>query len=63
MVEQYNPAGLSYHYEYGESVVTITNGLHHRKVLHTAGGDGLKRVVKKEYTNGSVTCSEYNPAG
>lgn len=63
VVEQHNPAGLSYRYEYGKNAVTITDSLHRREVLHTAGEGGLKRVVKKEYADGSVTCSEYNPVG
>ncbi|EFE07717.1 RHS repeat-associated core domain protein [Citrobacter youngae ATCC 29220] len=63
VVEQLNPAGLSYRYEYQRDHVAITDSLHRREVLHTAGEGGLKRVVKKEYADGSVTCSEYNPAG
>ncbi len=63
VVEQHNPAGLSYRYEYGKNAVTITDSLHRREVLHTAGEGGLKRVVKKEYADGSVTRSEYSPPG
>ncbi|WP_423060922.1 RHS repeat-associated core domain-containing protein [Citrobacter portucalensis] len=63
VVEQHNPAGLSYRYEYGKNAVTITDSLHRREVLHTEGEGGLKRVVKKEYADGSVTRSEYSPPG
>ncbi|WP_440310506.1 hypothetical protein, partial [Klebsiella pneumoniae] len=37
--------------------------LHRRKVLHTQGEAGLKRVVKKEHADGSVTHSQYDAAG
>lgn len=63
VVEQCNPAGLSYRYEYGRDHVAITDSLNRREVLHTAGEGGLKRVVKKDHSDGSVTCSEYNPMG
>nr|EII19716.1 RHS repeat protein [Escherichia coli 9.0111] len=32
-------------------------------MLHTEGGAGLKRVVKKELADGSVTHSGYDAAG
>ena len=32
-------------------------------MLHTAGEGGLKRVVMKVSADGSVTCSEFDPAG
>ncbi|EFV6460812.1 hypothetical protein GO557_24310, partial [Shigella boydii] len=37
--------------------------LNRREVLHTKGGAGLKRVVKKELADGSVTHSGYDAAG
>ncbi|MCV5456564.1 hypothetical protein OFP65_27040, partial [Escherichia coli] len=37
--------------------------LNRREVLHTEGGAGLKRVVKKELADGSVTRSGYDAAG
>jgi len=63
VTEQHNPAGLSYRYQYEKNRVTITDSLNRREVLHTEGEGGLKRVVKKEYADGSVTHSEYDPAG
>ncbi|EFN4754299.1 RHS repeat protein, partial [Escherichia coli] len=55
VVEQLNPAGLSYRYQYEQDRITVTDSLNRREVLHTEGGAGLKRVVKKELADGSVT--------
>ncbi|HCL5273792.1 TPA: DUF4329 domain-containing protein [Salmonella enterica] len=63
VTEQLNPEGLSYHYQYEKNCVTVTDSLNRREVLHTEGEGGLKRVVKKEYADGSVTYSEYDPMG
>ena len=63
VVEQHNPAGLSYTYGYEKNHVVITDSLHRREVLHTEGEHGLKRVVKQERADGSTTHSEYDPAG
>ena len=63
VVEQLNPAGLSYRYLYEQDRITITDSLNRREVLHTEGGAGLKRVVKKELADGSVTHSGYDAAG
>ena len=60
---QHNPAGLSYRYDYTRSSVTVTDSLHRREVLHTQGEGGLKRVVREEHADGSVTHREHNPAG
>ncbi|MCS0925210.1 hypothetical protein NXZ15_25085, partial [Escherichia coli] len=43
--------------------ITVTDSLNRREVLHTEGGAGLKRVVKKELADGSVTRSGYDAAG
>ncbi|EGT3576064.1 RHS repeat protein, partial [Citrobacter amalonaticus] len=63
VVEQHNPAGLSYTYEYEKNAVTITDSLNRREVLHTEGEGGLKRVVKKRHADGSETLSGYNILG
>ncbi|MEX9562247.1 RHS element protein, partial [Escherichia coli] len=63
LVEQLNPAGLSYRYLYEQDRITVTDSLNRREVLHTEGGAGLKRVVKKELADGSVTRSGYDAAG
>ncbi|MBE9994451.1 RHS repeat protein, partial [Escherichia coli] len=63
VTEQVNPEGLAYRFEYGESRVIITDSLNRREVLYTEGGGGLKRVVKKEHADGSITRSEYDEAG
>ncbi|HCQ4124765.1 TPA: type VI secretion system tip protein VgrG, partial [Escherichia coli] len=55
VVEQLNPAGLSYRYQYEQDRITVTDSLNRREVLHTEGGAGLKRVVKKELADGRVT--------
>ncbi|HDD8426214.1 TPA: type IV secretion protein Rhs, partial [Escherichia coli] len=52
-----------YRFEYGESRVIITDSLNRREVLYTEGEGGLKRVVKKEHADGSITRSEYDEAG
>ncbi|HDV3464844.1 TPA: RHS repeat protein, partial [Escherichia coli] len=54
---------LDYRFEYGESRVIITDSLNRREVLYTEGEGGLKRVVKKEHADGSITRSEYDEAG
>ncbi|WP_029786580.1 DUF6531 domain-containing protein, partial [Escherichia coli] len=43
VVEQLNPAGLSYRYQYEQDRITVTDSLNRREVLHTEGGAGLKR--------------------
>ncbi|EOI1352454.1 RHS element core protein [Citrobacter amalonaticus] len=63
VVEQHNPAGLDYRYEYEKNAVAITDSLNRREVLHTDGEGGLKRVVKKCHADGSETLSEYNILG
>ncbi len=63
VVEQLNQAGLSYRYQYEQDRITVTDSLNRREVLHTEGGAGLKRVVKKELADGSVTHSGYDAAG
>ncbi|MBL7363434.1 DUF6531 domain-containing protein, partial [Escherichia coli] len=63
VAEQVNPEGLDYRFEYGQDRVTITDSLNRREVLYTEGEGGLKRVVKKEHADGSITRSEYDEAG
>ncbi|MCC7988959.1 RHS repeat protein, partial [Escherichia coli] len=43
--------------------ITITDSLDRREVLHTQGEGGLKRVVKKEHADGSVTQSQFDAVG
>ncbi len=63
VTEQINPAGLSYAYLYENNCITITDSLNRRKVLHTEGEGGLKRVVKKEHADGSITQSQFDYMG
>ncbi|WP_125317157.1 RHS element core protein [Escherichia albertii] len=63
VTEQVNPEGLDYRFEYGQDRVTITDSLNRREVLYTEGEGGLKRVVRKEHADGSITRSEYDEAG
>ncbi|MFJ2974565.1 RHS element core protein [Kluyvera sp. NPDC087067] len=63
VIAQHHPDGLSYTYAYGKNTVTITDSLNRREVLHTEGEGGLKRVVKKEFADGSVTHSEFDGYG
>ena len=63
VTEQVNPEGLDYRFEYGQDRVAITDSLNRREVLYTEGEGGLKRVVKKEHADGSITRSEYDEAG
>nr|WP_208897223.1 RHS repeat-associated core domain-containing protein [Escherichia coli] len=63
VTEQLNPAGLSYTYQYENDRITITDSLDRREVLHTQGEAGLKRVVKKEHADGSVTQSQFDAVG
>ncbi|HGV2831693.1 TPA: hypothetical protein ACNCHE_004860, partial [Escherichia coli] len=51
---------LSYTYQYEKDRITITDSLDRREVLHTQGEAGLKRVVKKEHADGSVTQSQFS---
>ncbi|MCZ8785962.1 RHS element core protein [Escherichia albertii] len=63
VTEQFNPAGLSYTYQYEKNCITITDSLNRREVLHTEGEGGLKRVVKKELADGSITRSKFDYMG
>ncbi|MCZ8885736.1 RHS repeat protein, partial [Escherichia albertii] len=63
VTEQFNPAGLSYTYQYEKNCITITDSLNRREVLHTEGEAGLKRVVKKELADGSITQSKFDYMG
>ncbi|ENG4077108.1 RHS domain-containing protein, partial [Escherichia coli] len=50
-------------YQYEKDRITITDSLDRREVLHTQGEGGLKRVVKKEHADGSVTQSQFDAVG
>ena len=63
VVAQHNPEGLSYTYGYEKNAVTVTDSLSRREVLHTRGDGGLKRVVREEKADGSVTAREFDGAG
>ena len=63
VTEQFNPAGLSYTYQYEKNRITITDSLNRREVLHTEGEAGLKRVVKTELADGSITRSKFDYMG
>src|SRR5699024_9654171 len=63
VTEQVNPEGRDYRFEYGERRVISTDSLNRREELYTEGEGGLKRVVKKEHADGSITRSEYDEAG
>ena len=63
VVEQHNPAGLSYTYSYDKNAVTVTDSLNRREVLHTGGEGGLKRVIKEEKADGSAITREFDQAG
>lgn len=63
VVEQRNPAGLSYRYRYDRNSVVITDSLNRREVLHTEGEGGLKRVVKKALADGGCVLSDHDNAG
>ncbi|EMV7411193.1 RHS repeat protein [Enterobacter soli] len=63
VVEQHNPAGLSYRYEYKKHAVVITDCLNRREVLHTEGQGGLKRIVREEKADGSMISREFDHAG
>ncbi|HCD1257302.1 TPA: RHS repeat protein, partial [Citrobacter amalonaticus] len=63
VVEQHNPAGLSYSYEHEKNSIAITDSLNRREVLHTEGEGGLKRVIKEEKADGSVVTREFDNAG
>lgn len=63
VVEQHNPAGLSYTYGYEKNHVVITDSLHRREVLHTEGEHGLKRVVREEKADGSAIMRVFDNAG
>ena len=47
VVEQLNPAGLSYRYLYEQDRITVTDSLNRREVLHTEGRAGLKTGGEK----------------
>ena len=63
VTDQRNPAGLSYVYAYEKNLIVITDSLNRREELHTAGEGGLKRVVKKVFADGSVSCSDFDAYG
>ncbi|MDO2013832.1 RHS element protein, partial [Escherichia coli] len=63
VTEQLNPAGLSYTYQYEKDRITITDSMDRREVLHTQGEGGLKRVVKRNHGDGSVTQSRFDAVG
>ncbi len=63
VVEQSNPASLSYRYEYGRNQVCITDSFGRREVLHTEGDGGLKRVVSEEHADGSTVTRKFDNAG
>jgi len=63
VIAQHHTDGLSYTYAYDKNTITITDSLNRREVLHTEGEGGLKRVVKKEFADGSIIHSEFDGYG
>ena len=56
-------ASAFYYNHHEKDRITITDSLDRREVLHTQGEAGLKRVVKKEHADGSVTQSQFDAVG
>ena len=60
---QRNPGGLDYLFEYEKSRTIVTDTLNRKEIYHFTGEGGLRRLVKHERADGSVTRSEYDGAG
>ncbi|MCL2490569.1 MAG: DUF6531 domain-containing protein, partial [Propionibacteriaceae bacterium] len=63
VVTQTNPGALSYQFDYLPDSTVITDSLRRKETLHFKGERGLRRVVKVEYADGSVTESQYDSSG
>ncbi|EGT0662872.1 RHS repeat protein [Citrobacter werkmanii] len=63
VTEQVNSQGLSYRFAYEKAQVVITDSLGRREVLHLKGEGSLKRVVKHERKDGTVTFNKYDYQG
>ncbi|EFE06258.1 RHS element core protein [Citrobacter youngae] len=63
VTEQVNSQGLSYRFAYEKAQVIITDSLGRREVLHLKGEGSLKRVVKHERKDGTVTFNKYDYQG
>ena len=63
VVEQQRQGALSYRFDYAEDNTTVTDSLGRKTIYHFEGQAGLRRVVKLEHPDGSVTQSRFDPSG
>ncbi len=63
VISQVNPGGLRYQFLYAGNRTVVTDSLGRITVYHLEGEKGLKRVVKLEQPDGSITHSEFDHQG
>ena len=63
VIEQQRQGALSYRFDYAEDSTTVTDSLGRKTTYHFEGQAGLRRVVKLEHPDGSVTQSRFDASG
>ncbi len=63
VVEQINPQGLNYRFEYRSDRTVVGDHLGRKRTYHFEGKGGLRRVVKLERADGSCTQSRFDGSG
>ncbi|SFD17843.1 RHS repeat-associated core domain-containing protein [Pragia fontium] len=63
VITQTNLQGLNYQFSYQPNQTIVTDSLERQQVYHFEGERGLRRLVKLEQADGSITSSEYDGSG
>ncbi len=63
VIEQTNPQGLNYRFEYHPDCTVVSDHLGRQRTYHFEGEGGLRRVVKLERADGSCTQSRFDGSG
>ena len=63
VVQQIRQGDLSYRFDYAEDSTTVTDSLERVRIYHFKGKEGLRRVVKLQEADGSITQSRFDDSG
>ena len=63
VMEQHRPGLLSYRFDYQADSTIVTDSLGRTRTYHFKGKEGLRRVVKLEHADGSITQSRFDASG
>ena len=63
VIEQQRQGALSYRFDYAQDCTTVTDSLGRTSVYHFEGQAGLRRVVKVQHPDDSITQSRFDASG